>query len=493
MSFLKTLEEYFKKNWKYIAIVVGALFLITAIIAIRGIEFKQNPNKQLEKIILYEKFSGREGMQNDEAAVLEDGFCDRPADVLRLKCRNLQEKGCKNSNCCIWGRPNTEMEDPGEDPITNPEGCYYGDETGAKFNNSQLNLDYWYYKGKDRDSAERFPKGKIPVIEPIKDPEGKEGLEANKKEAKKPIKDPKAEAQTKKNLAAARDKLAEKFKDPPPLPVPDKDPHPQGAAAAAAVSEKEDAEREHEAETQEQTHIRMDTAENRRRQEQQFAEGAHLRLKHELANRQARLNSEIGAADQLAHNKKKMVAELQLTAAKKDLEKKIRAADEQTVEVMVDNVIANRGGPGSPPAPTDLAEIANKEVLASRAKERAAQGQADLETKERELQREAVPKPMVAQVAPEYNVSSNSRREELAAAIGGAAAGGGNKFSAITGGSRAAALSALRNKFGGNKFSALKNNFGGKIGGAQNMAKLMKRKMGGAQNMAKFMKGFLNK
>ena len=62
MSFLKTLEEYFKKNWKYIAIVVGSLFLITAIIAIRGIEFKRNPNKQLEKIILYEKFSGKEGL-----------------------------------------------------------------------------------------------------------------------------------------------------------------------------------------------------------------------------------------------------------------------------------------------------------------------------------------------------------------------------------------------------------------------------------------------
>ena len=83
--------------------------------------------------------------------VLEDGFCDRPADVLEQKCRDLQEKSWKNSNCCIWGRPNTELEDPGNDPITNPEGCYHGDETGAKFNNSQLNLDYWYYKGKDRD------------------------------------------------------------------------------------------------------------------------------------------------------------------------------------------------------------------------------------------------------------------------------------------------------------------------------------------------------
>ena len=99
MSFLKTLEEYFKKNWKYIAIVVGALFLITAIIAIRGIEFKRNPNKQLEKIILYEKFSGKEGLTSGMEVVLEDGFCDRPADVLEQKCRDLQEKSCKNSNC----------------------------------------------------------------------------------------------------------------------------------------------------------------------------------------------------------------------------------------------------------------------------------------------------------------------------------------------------------------------------------------------------------
>jgi chemotaxis protein histidine kinase CheA len=224
MSFFKTLEEYFKKNWKSIAIVVMALFLITAIIAIRGIEFKRNPNKQLEKIILYEKFSGREGLTNGEEAVLEDGFCKRPSDVLEQSCGNLQEKSCKNSDCCIWGRPNTEMDDSGEGPITNPEGCYYGDENGAKINNTRLNLDWWYYKGKDRNSAERFPKGKLPEI----GPEGKEGLKT---------KDPEEE----KEKQEIRDKLANEFLEKPVTPPGNKIPLEDVAAAAATEKKLEKA------------------------------------------------------------------------------------------------------------------------------------------------------------------------------------------------------------------------------------------------------------
>ena len=56
MKFIENLNSFFKKNWINISFVVVALFLILAIVAIKNIEFKDHPNKELEKIIMYEKF-----------------------------------------------------------------------------------------------------------------------------------------------------------------------------------------------------------------------------------------------------------------------------------------------------------------------------------------------------------------------------------------------------------------------------------------------------
>jgi hypothetical protein len=410
MSFLKTLEEYFKKNWKYIAIVVGALFLITAIVAIRGIEFKQNPNKQLEKIILYEKFTGREGMKNNEAAALEDGFCDRPADILEKSCRTLQEKGCKNSNCCIWGRPNTEMEDPGEDPITNPEGCYYGNENGAKFNNEKLNFDYWYYKGKDRDSAEKFTRhGNI-----------KEGLE--------------------------NEELAEAFKKRTVVPPENKEPL-KSAAAAAEIEKKQEESKEDAAENREQTAIRQYSIEDENRKMKHREESANLLLKHELDNEWAELKRRQAARGEIALMDKEAKIREEIDDAKDEVEKAQANADGKTVKKLVSQVIANNTGEGA--APTDLAEIAEQKVEASRAQEKAQESRLDLQTKERELAKIAN-KPVV-QVAAEHGAPSNSRAKELAAAFTPQSVMSGGDIGAIVGGggvkAKIAALNALKGKF----------------------------------------------
>lgn len=475
MSFLKTLEEYFKKNWKYIAIVVGALFLITAIIAIRGIEFKRNPNKQLEKIILYEKFSGKEGLTSGMEVVLEDGFCDRPADVLEQKCRDLQEKSCKNSNCCIWGRPNTELEDPGNDPITNPEGCYHGDETGAKFNNSQLNLDYWYYKGKDRDSAERFPKAKIPEIEPMKpiEPEGKEGaknMEGKKKTEKDPkieAEKPKIEAEKKKDLEAARDKLAERFKEDPIVPPANKESI-KSATRAAELEEKKEAEREHAAETQEQKFMRRQSAEEQTRRMKHYEELARVRLNHAIEDKWADLKQRQAAAEEISRMEKKDVQQLQIDAAKDNLEKAERAADKHTVQRMVDEVVANNTGEGA--APTDLAEIASKKVEEDRAKADAQKSLINLENKERELAKIANP-PVVQGEKPDgTKISQNSRAKELAAALTPQSVAGVGGLGAAAGGvkARIAALNGIGGKVSGVNLAALRGKVGG-LGGAKKM------------------------
>ena len=60
---IEGLREFFKKNWINISFVVVALFLILAIVAIKNIEFKAHPNKELEEIILCEQFRGRDGFR----------------------------------------------------------------------------------------------------------------------------------------------------------------------------------------------------------------------------------------------------------------------------------------------------------------------------------------------------------------------------------------------------------------------------------------------
>ena len=61
MGIIEHTQMFFKKNWVGISLVVVGLFLMLAVIAIQNIQFKEHPDQKLEKVILYEKFSGREG------------------------------------------------------------------------------------------------------------------------------------------------------------------------------------------------------------------------------------------------------------------------------------------------------------------------------------------------------------------------------------------------------------------------------------------------
>ena len=170
-KFIERLREFFKKNWINISFVVVALFLILAIVAIKNIEFKDHPNKELEKIIMYEKFRGREGFREgqekkeekeekekkgtleaptgspDVGAADDPEFCRRTDSDLEKACKDLKKADCKISDCCIWATPQDNA------PL-----CMAGDENGATYNASKKSLEEWWYKGPKNDISIKYPR-----------------------------------------------------------------------------------------------------------------------------------------------------------------------------------------------------------------------------------------------------------------------------------------------------------------------------------------------
>jgi hypothetical protein len=176
-KFIEDLTQFFKKNWIKISFVIVALFLILAIVAIKNIEFKRHPNKALEKIILYEKFRGREGFKEGVGALKEEppkgaaagdkkDFCNRsPVDKERA-CFAIKEKKCKLMDCCIWAK--AEFKDP---------ACYAGDIHGAQYEAPAKSLEWWWYKGKkytkdeesEEEGSEAFAPANPEAMPPAKD------------------------------------------------------------------------------------------------------------------------------------------------------------------------------------------------------------------------------------------------------------------------------------------------------------------------------------
>jgi len=216
-KFIEELGKFFKKNWINISFVVVALFLILAIVAIKNIEFKDHPNKELEKIIMYEKFRGREGFREgqekkaakekaalelakaekkkklkgsleipagspDVGAADDPEFCKRTDSDLEKACKDLKEADCKVSDCCIYATP--------ED---NAPECMAGDEHGATYNANKKSLEEWWYKGPKNEEAVRYPKSSgdfaprkqsfIPTREPLEDTEAVAHQEEKDQEA----------------------------------------------------------------------------------------------------------------------------------------------------------------------------------------------------------------------------------------------------------------------------------------------------------------------
>ena len=61
---LKSLDIFFSKNWTNISLVVLGLFLILAVISVKNINF--NPDMSVDRVILFEKFKGKEGFREGQ-------------------------------------------------------------------------------------------------------------------------------------------------------------------------------------------------------------------------------------------------------------------------------------------------------------------------------------------------------------------------------------------------------------------------------------------
>jgi len=225
MGIIEHSKMFFKKNWVGISLVVVGLFLILAVVAIQNIQFKEHPDQSLEKLILYEKFSGREGMSvKDRVKAIESKkkldppppvgsginskdpkFCNRTAMDLEKACKSIKEADCKLTECCIWGKPKG-----------NPPFCMAGSENGAKINSEKKSLEWWWYKGPEPgpEAAVKYPKSSLDFKKDIPDNIDKKeayksttAVVANKKnieEKKEAAEDTLQQAQTAKQIQENR-------------------------------------------------------------------------------------------------------------------------------------------------------------------------------------------------------------------------------------------------------------------------------------------------
>lgn len=126
--------KFLKENWISISLIVVGLFLILMVITLKNIHFKENPNKQINKVIYYEKFGQREGFREG----VPQSICSLPPKYRDKKCKQIEEQACKTHDCCIWLRPKN-----------NPPLCRAGTEHGPVLNEPDKlpEFEWWWYKG----------------------------------------------------------------------------------------------------------------------------------------------------------------------------------------------------------------------------------------------------------------------------------------------------------------------------------------------------------
>ena len=133
--------KFLKENWIGISLVVVGLFLILTIITLKNIHFKENPNKQIDKVIYYEKFGQREGFREGQKSQKEESqkkLCSLSPKEIDEKCKKIEEQACKLHECCIWSKQKNK-----------PAVCRAGKEQGLMLNDSDKlpEFEWWWYKG----------------------------------------------------------------------------------------------------------------------------------------------------------------------------------------------------------------------------------------------------------------------------------------------------------------------------------------------------------
>jgi hypothetical protein len=90
------IKDFWKDQWYNIMFFVVIMLSLIALFSILGINFKEDNNKELKKIVTIEAFS-----ESDYSNGLCSTYSNDPP-TLEKKCNQLSEKNCKITSCCGW-------------------------------------------------------------------------------------------------------------------------------------------------------------------------------------------------------------------------------------------------------------------------------------------------------------------------------------------------------------------------------------------------------
>ena len=119
------LQDFWKGQWYNIIFVVVIMLSLIALFSILGINFKEDENKNLKKIVTIEAFDGS-GFSNGLCSTYSN---DPP--TLEKKCNHLSEKNCKLTSCCGW---------------LNKTSCVAGNKSGPNYHSKDgkpITVSYW--------------------------------------------------------------------------------------------------------------------------------------------------------------------------------------------------------------------------------------------------------------------------------------------------------------------------------------------------------------
>jgi len=311
---MENIKQFFKKNWVGVSLVVIGLFLILSVVAVKNIQFK--PNKTIEKVILYEKFRGKEGFNTtlegpkgskDVGSADDPEFCKKTDADLEKSCATLEEDDCKTTDCCIWAKERDKKPT-----------CMVGDENGAKYDSNIKSLEWWWYKGPKNKKSIKYPPEKY------SDYEEKE---------RKPIVGKEPLENTESDLHI-EEKIQEKHDD-------DVDT----AMQATIVNQK-----------------RKRAAANLRRNQEQKA----LNMKHENEKEWEDYKYQLGLKKVEAGNLVRKVQDQKILDAKNDIKQKEIKLDRERMQKAIGDIARIEGGVMSP---TDKGESAKEGIKINRLKE----------------------------------------------------------------------------------------------------------------------------
>lgn len=109
------LQDFWKDQWSNIMFFVVIMLTLIAVFSILGINFKDDTNKNLKKIVTIEAFG-----ESDYSNGLCSTYSADPP-TLEKKCNKLSEKNCTITSCCGW---------------LNKTKCVAGNKTGPNFHSN---------------------------------------------------------------------------------------------------------------------------------------------------------------------------------------------------------------------------------------------------------------------------------------------------------------------------------------------------------------------